>query len=47
VTALQDISYLKELDKMKSEFIAMVAHELRPIATRGAATDGYPRRYGR
>jgi two-component system, OmpR family, phosphate regulon sensor histidine kinase PhoR len=33
VSVLQDMSALKELDKMKSEFIAMVAHELRaPIA---------------
>jgi two-component system, OmpR family, phosphate regulon sensor histidine kinase PhoR len=34
VTVLQDISPLKQLDHMKSEFIAMVAHELRaPITT--------------
>jgi signal transduction histidine kinase len=33
VTVLQDISHLKELDKMKSEFVTMVTHELRaPIA---------------
>lgn len=33
VTVLEDISYLKEMDAMKSDFIAMVAHELRaPIA---------------
>jgi signal transduction histidine kinase len=33
VTILQDISSLKELEQMKSDFIAMVAHELRaPIA---------------
>ena len=33
VTVLQDISYLKEIDKMKSEFVTMVTHELRaPIA---------------
>jgi len=33
VTVLQDISHLKELDKMKTEFIGMVAHELRaPLA---------------
>ena len=33
VTILQDISHLKELEQMKSDFIAMVAHELRaPIA---------------
>ncbi len=33
VTVLQDISHLKELDRMKAEFIAMVTHELRaPIS---------------
>jgi PAS domain S-box-containing protein len=29
VTVLQDISYLKAMDQMKSEFVAMVSHELR------------------
>jgi len=33
VTVLQDISHLKELEKMKSEFIAMVTHELRAPIT--------------
>lgn len=33
VTVLQDITPLKELDRMKADFIAMVAHELRaPLA---------------
>lgn len=33
VTVLQDISHLKELDKMKSEFVTMVSHELKaPLA---------------
>jgi two-component system, OmpR family, phosphate regulon sensor histidine kinase PhoR len=33
VTVVQDISYLKIMDQMKSEFVAMVAHELRaPLA---------------
>jgi two-component system, OmpR family, phosphate regulon sensor histidine kinase PhoR len=33
VTVVQDITYLKIMDQMKSEFVAMVAHELRaPLA---------------
>ena len=29
VSVIEDISYLKALDQMKNEFVAMVAHELR------------------
>jgi PAS domain S-box-containing protein len=29
VSVIEDISYLKNLDQMKNEFVAMVAHELR------------------
>ncbi len=38
VTVLRDITELKELDKAKSTFVSMVAHELRaPLA----AIEGY------
>ena len=34
VTTFQDISAMKEIDRMKSEFVAMVAHELKsPLAS--------------
>lgn len=33
VFVLQDISYLKKLDRMKSDFIAMVSHELKAPLT--------------
>jgi PAS domain S-box-containing protein len=34
VAVLEDISYLKELDQMKSDFVNMVSHDLRsPLAT--------------
>jgi two-component system, OmpR family, phosphate regulon sensor histidine kinase PhoR len=29
VSVIEDITYLKDLDRMKNEFVAMVAHELR------------------
>ncbi len=34
ITVLQNITYLKELDQMKTDFVAMVSHELKsPIVT--------------
>ncbi|MEW5721885.1 MAG: response regulator [Thermodesulfobacteriota bacterium] len=33
VTVLQDVTHMKEMDKMKNEFVAMVSHELKaPLA---------------
>jgi signal transduction histidine kinase len=33
VTVLQDVTHLKEMDRMKSEFVTMVSHELKaPLA---------------